>query len=151
VAAVPLSDIANVEAGAAARLLLPGGEQAEPLKVISRPAAVQAQTGTAPVRLAFVHGTSLPAGAPVQVDIDGPLHSGVVVVPASAIVREGDEAAVFVVKDGKAQRRPVTLGVSGAGGVEIRSGLRAGDMVIVSGQNGLPDGTAVTTAAPGVK
>jgi RND family efflux transporter MFP subunit len=151
VAAVPLSDIANVETGAAARLLLPGGEEPEPLKVISRPAAVEAATGTAPVRLAFVHQTRLPAGTPVQVDIDGPLHKNVVVVPASAIVREGDEAAVFVVNDGKAQRRPVTLGVSGGDSVEIRSGVRTGEPVIVSGQNGLPDGTAVTTAATSVK
>jgi RND family efflux transporter MFP subunit len=151
VAAVPLSDIANVETGAAARLLLPGGEEPEALKVISRPAAVQAQTGTAPVRLAFLRRTSLPAGTPVQVDIDGPLHTGVVVVPTSAIVREGDEAAVFVDAGGKAQRRPVTLGVSGGERVEVRSGLRAGEMVIVSGQNGLPDGTAVTAAVPGAK
>jgi RND family efflux transporter MFP subunit len=147
VAAVPLSDIADVQEGAAARLLLAGGEEPEPLKVISRPAAVQAQTGTAPVRLAFLRRAILPAGTPVQVDIDGPLHENVVVVPASAIVREGDEAAVFLVKDGKAQRRAVTLGVSGGDRVEVRSGLRAGEPVIVSGQNGLPDGTAVTTAS----
>ncbi len=151
VAAVPLSDIADIHTGATARLLRPGGEEPESLKVISRPAAVEALTGTAPVRLAFVHGTDLPAGTPVQVDIDGPQHRNVVVVPASAIVREGEEAAVFVVNDGKAQRRPVTLGVSGRDRVEIRSGLRAGENVIVSGQNGLPDGTAVTTAAASAK
>ena len=38
----------------------------------------------------------IPAGTPVQVDIDAEQHRDVVLVPAVAIVREGEETAVFV-------------------------------------------------------
>jgi membrane fusion protein (multidrug efflux system) len=148
VASVPIGDVAQIRAGAAARLLL-SAEETVLLKVVSRPAAVEAQTGAAPVRLAFSGETSLPAGTPVQVDIDGPHREHVLVVPLSAIVREGDDTAVFVVSGDKAQRKPVMLGLSDAEHVEIRSGIKPGDMVIVRGQNGLPDGATVTTAAGG--
>jgi multidrug efflux pump subunit AcrA (membrane-fusion protein) len=40
----------------------------------------------------------------------------------------------------------VTLGLANAGQVEIRSGLKAGEQVIVRGQNGLPDGATVTVS-----
>ena len=143
VASVALGEVSHIRPGAAARLLL-SADDAQPLKVVSRPAAVDVQTGAAPVRLSFVGEASLPAGTPVQVEIDGQQRENVIVVPLSAIVREGDAAAVFVVAGNKAQRRAVTLGLSDAGHVEVRSGIKAGDMVIVSGQNGLPDGATVT-------
>jgi hypothetical protein len=62
-------------------------------------------------------------------------------------VREGEETAVFVVSGDKAQRKPVTLGLADAGHVEVKSGIAAGDKVIVTGQNGLPDGAAVSVGA----
>ena len=68
-------------------------------------------------------------------------------MPLSAIVREGEETAVFVVVGDKAQRKPVTLGLADAGHVEVKSGIAAGDKVIVTGQNGLPDGAAVSVGA----
>jgi membrane fusion protein, multidrug efflux system len=73
---------------------------------------------------------------------------GVVVVPLGAIVREGDETAVFVVADDKAVRHPVMLGITDEEHAEVRSGLKAGEMVITRGQAGLPDGAAVTLEAP---
>ena len=76
------------------------------LKVVSRPAAVDAGTATIPVRLAFDAPTNLPVGTPVQVDIDAEQHTNVVLIPAPALVREGEETAVFVVNGDKAQRRP---------------------------------------------
>ena len=146
VAAVPLADLPHVALGASARLAASDGDPPQALKVVSRPAAVDAQTGTAPVRLAFSGRTALPAGTPVQVDIDGEEHRDVLTVPAAAVVREGAETAVFVVSGNKAQRRTVTLGLAGAGQVEIRSGLTAGEQVIVRGQNGLPDGATVSVS-----
>jgi multidrug efflux pump subunit AcrA (membrane-fusion protein) len=47
-------------------------------------------------------------------------------------------------KDGKAQRRPVTVGIATPEDVEIEKGLAAGETVIVKGHDGLPDGAAVT-------
>jgi multidrug efflux pump subunit AcrA (membrane-fusion protein) len=90
----------------------------------------------------------LPVGTPVQVEIDAEQHTGVVLVPTVAVVHEGEETAVFVAADDKAQRRLVMLGIEDDEHAEIRSGIKAGEMVIVDGQAGLPDGAAITTAKP---
>jgi multidrug efflux pump subunit AcrA (membrane-fusion protein) len=56
---------------------------------------------------------------------------------------------VFVVSGNKAQRRMVTVGASDDEHTEVRSGLKAGETIIVDGQAGLPDGATVTTEQPG--
>jgi hypothetical protein len=119
------------------------GAPAVALKVLTRPIAVDPGTATVPVRLGFATPASLPIGAPTQVAIDAERHTGVVVLPLAAVVREGGDTAVFVVSDGKARRQPVMLGLSDATQVEIVSGVSPGDEVIVDGQAGLPDGAPV--------
>ena len=115
---------------------------------MSRPAAVEPGTAAAPVRLSFATAHSLAAGTPVQVEIDAEEHTKVVLVPAEAIVREGEETAVLVVNDKKAERRPVVLGIVDSMHAEIREGVKAGEQVIVHGQAGLPDGATITTEKP---
>jgi multidrug efflux pump subunit AcrA (membrane-fusion protein) len=56
-----------------------------------------------------------------------------VAVPASAIVSSGRESVVWVVRNGKAERRVVKLGAQGDAEVEIVSGLAVGDRVVVKG------------------
>jgi multidrug efflux pump subunit AcrA (membrane-fusion protein) len=82
----------------------------------------------------------------VRVAIDAAVHKGVLVVPHAAVTREGDDAFVFVVSGGKAERRSVMLGLSDDTSTEIRSGVKAGELVVTSGQNGLPDGAKVTVS-----
>jgi multidrug efflux pump subunit AcrA (membrane-fusion protein) len=65
-------------------------------------------------------------------------------IPAVAVVREGDETGVFIATGGKAERRSVTLGLNDGTRVEIVSGVKAGEQVIVDGQAGLPDGAAIS-------
>jgi RND family efflux transporter MFP subunit len=145
VASVPIADASRVEVGAPARLAsAPGNASTVNLKVVSGPAAVEIGTATIPVRLGFVGQADLPAGTPVQVDIDAEQHRNAVLVPAVAIVREGEETAVFVASGGKAQRRAVQIGIADGTHVEIVSGVKAGEMVIVDGQAGLPDDAAIT-------
>jgi multidrug efflux pump subunit AcrA (membrane-fusion protein) len=83
------------------------------------------------------------------VDIEAETHSDVILVPASALVREGEATSVFVAAGEKAQRREVTVGLSDGEHVEILSGVKAGEQVITSNQNGLPDDAAITVAQPG--
>jgi RND family efflux transporter MFP subunit len=149
IAAIPLSDAARVQVGAPARMVsAPTGASDVELTVKSGATAVEPATATVPVRLGFVRSISIPVGAPVQIEIAAQEHRDVVIVPTTAIVREGDEAAVFVVSDGKAHRVPVEIGLTDKANVEIVSGIAAGDSVIVEGQAGLPDGAPVTAAAP---
>jgi multidrug efflux pump subunit AcrA (membrane-fusion protein) len=56
-----------------------------------------------------------------------------VAVPAAAVFTAENGSAVWVVRDGKAVRAPVTVGVQGEELVQILSGLRPGDRVVTSG------------------
>jgi len=144
-ASVPLTDAPRVEVGASARIsAAPFDPPDVGLKVLSRPAAVEAGTATVPVRLGFNGVPNIPSGTPLEVDIDAEKHDGVVLVPSVAVVREGEETAVFVAAGGKAQRRAVHTGLTDGTNIEIVSGIKTGDMVIVEGQAGLPDGAAIT-------
>jgi RND family efflux transporter MFP subunit len=144
-ASIPIADVPRVVPGAPARVTISTVGQPETLKVISRPAAVEPGTAAAPVRLAFVSPTKMAVGTPVQVSIEAESHTNVVLVPVSAIMREGEAIAVMVVgADNKAHRQTVTLGISDGERTEVASGIKAGDRVIISGQNGLPDGAPVT-------
>jgi cobalt-zinc-cadmium efflux system membrane fusion protein len=147
-AAVPLDAAPRVTPGAAARIVnsAPGAPGAM-LKVVSHPGAVQPGTATVPVRLAFSSPSNYPVGTPVQVEITVGTHRDVVVVPATAIAREGEETSVFVVTDNVAHRRPVMVGIDDGRRVEITMGLNAGETVVESGQNGLPDGAKVAPTA----
>ena len=149
VASIPLTDVTRVALGASARLAgRSAGESDVALKVVSRPSAVDPGTATIPVRLGFARPTNLPAGAPVQVDIDAEKHEGAVIVPDSAIVREGDERLSSSSPTTKPRAHEIKIGLSDGMRIEILSGVSAGDQVIVEGQAGLPDGAAVTTAKP---
>ena len=148
VASVPLNESSRVMVGAggwmkAART----GAPDLALRVISRPAQVEQGTATIPVRLAFVTPPNLTAGTPAEVEIDAERHTNVVLVPSSAIAREGEETAVFIVMGETAHRRPVQIGLDDGTDAELVSGAKAGEMVIVQGQAGLPDGAKVSIAA----
>lgn len=145
VASVPISESTRVAVGQSAHLAaVPTGAPDIPLKVVSFPAQVEPGTAAVPVRLAFLRPPNFSAGTPLQVDIDAEQHTNVVLVPAMALVREAEETAVFVAMGDKAQRRPVTIGLTDSEHVEIVSGVNAGEQVIVDGQAGLPDNAKIT-------
>ena len=145
-AAVPITDVARIVVGAAGRMAKPGGEGELALTVVSRPAAVDPDTATVPIRMRFAASDVAPVGTPVQVTIDAEEHHHVVIVPLAAVIKEAAETAIFVANGDKAERRVVTLGLSDADHAEVTRGLKAGEPVIVKGQAGLPDGARITTA-----
>lgn len=91
------------------------------------------------VRVAFLEERA-PASAP-------PVAAGVL-VPAAAIRKDGGTDVVYVVKDGKAQRRAVTLGGTVGDSRQVRGGVSAGERVIVEAPAELKDG-AVVALKPG--
>ena len=68
-----------------------------------------------------------------------------VLVPAAALVKEGDKDVVFLVREGKAARRAVALGGNVGQERQVQAGVNAGDTVIVSPPAGLKDGDPVRT------
>lgn len=71
-------------------------------------------------------------------------HIDVLQVPRSAVLEDDGEMSVFVVEGDRARRRPVSIGYSSSGMVEITNGIDEGDDVITVGQIGLKDDAAVT-------
>jgi len=68
---------------------------------------------------------------------------GVITVPAPAIVEQYGAPVVFVVREGRAERRDVALGPRAGDRVVVESGLAAGEALIVRGQWSVSDGMAV--------
>lgn len=69
--------------------------------------------------------------------------SGVIAVPESAIVEQYGKPVLFVVTDGRAERREVSLGERDGDRVLVASGLAGGERLIVKGQWSVRDGLAV--------
>jgi HlyD family secretion protein len=67
----------------------------------------------------------------------------VVLVPDDAIVTKDGATVVFVARGGVAKLEPVQRGLSRDAQVEVIGNVRAGEMVIISGQSGLEDGMPV--------
>jgi membrane fusion protein (multidrug efflux system) len=70
-------------------------------------------------------------------------------VPEQALVPQGTRQFVYLVLDGKAVRREVTLGTRLRGQVQILSGLAAGESVVVEGTQRLRDGVPVQVQEAG--
>jgi hypothetical protein len=68
-----------------------------------------------------------------------------VLVPADAVRADG---AVFVVADGRARRRAVTLGKTVGPEREVLAGVAAAESVIAAPPASLRDGDAVRVAGP---
>ncbi len=93
---------------------------------------IDAQRGTVEVKLRVPDPPEyLRQDMTVSVDIEVARHAGTLALPANA-VHDASGVAPWVlrVRDGRAARQPVELGLRGAGWVEIRSGLEAGELVV---------------------
>ncbi|MDX2100390.1 MAG: efflux RND transporter periplasmic adaptor subunit [Leptolyngbyaceae cyanobacterium bins.59] len=72
-------------------------------------------------------------GSLVSVVIQVEEKRNVIAVPAESVQQEGDDAFVWLRdRQGKAQKRPVKLGLQSPTTVEVRSGLQTGDSLILS-------------------
>jgi RND family efflux transporter MFP subunit len=108
------------------------------------------ETATLPVRVRFANakGLLVPNGY-VTVLVDQPNAKKYPVVSQTALTTDKEGTFLYVVdKDGKAQMRRVTCGTADNGRVEIRSGIAAGERVIVQGVMKTKPGQPVQTSAP---
>lgn len=65
-------------------------------------------------------------------------------IPATALVRGLEESIIYVVEDGVAKRRAVSVGVRTRDQVQVLDGLQVGDQVVYQGVQSLRDGRRVT-------
>ena len=75
----------------------------------------------------------LQAGMFIEARLATAIRPNAVVVPEDALLPMQGATFVWVVKDGKANQRQVTVGVRTTGWAEVQSGVEAGDQVVVGG------------------
>jgi RND family efflux transporter MFP subunit len=114
--------------------------------------AEDARTRTRPARLTLpdeaAAGHDLAAGQSVTLFLpEGPAET-VVVVPKDAVISNPSGATVFVVANGVAQPRPVTLGNAVGDAFTVEDGLRPGDVVVTRGNERLRPGQPVRATVP---
>ncbi len=71
------------------------------------------------------------------------VHPNAPVVPASSVQITDGKPYVFVLVGDKVQRRPVELGVDGGTWLEVKSGVKDGEEIVIAGMDGLSDGAPV--------
>lgn len=100
--------------------------------------------------------------APIEILIDNPDHclkpgmfakvslvteerGRALTVYKEAVMGTNGDRYVYVVRDGQARKQPVKLGMRVGQNMEVEDGLKAGEKVVIMGQQKLIDGSAVTT------
>jgi len=78
---------------------------------------------------------------------DGP-ETRVLTVPKDAVIAKPSGAMVFVVEDGTAQPRPITLGRAVSDAFQVLDGLGVGETVVTRGNERLRPGQPVTPTVP---
>jgi RND family efflux transporter MFP subunit len=118
-------------------------------KVATVAPAGDARAHTFDVKLEITDPDSpLRAGMFAEVGIVAAQKAEAVLIPNAAVLQQLRGATVFVVIDGKATQRTVTVGITDETNAEITAGVKAGEEVVVVGQNALRDGQAVRVTTP---
>jgi membrane fusion protein (multidrug efflux system) len=105
---------------------------------------VDTATGTIKVTVEAIDAPpTVRPGSFVTINIVRETHPEARVIPREAVIRELQNAHVFVVEGDVASKREVTLGLEEGLVIEALSGLEIGEQVIVAGQGGLRDGAKV--------
>ena len=146
-ATIPRADVARVTPGATARIAGAIDGQTVQLTVAAAPNLADATSdGSVRVRLTPSGAAPLMVDMPVEVDIDAEERLDAVFVPPQAVFEDAGTQVVFIAEGEVARRRIVTTGVANDQGVEIASGIEAGELVITRGQAGLTDGARISVA-----
>jgi len=150
---IEVNDVDQAKPGQTATLASINRPKAEPVKSTVRvvTANIDPASGSAEVRVPVPVGALLMAGEHVIGSIE--LQSKeALVVPRSAVLPDEEHQVVFTVKDGKASRHEVQVGITSGDLVEISGGnLNTGDLVVTLGNYELSDGMAVQSGATAAK
>lgn len=113
---------------------------------------VETETRTAPIEISIDNpGHRLKPGMFAGIQLVLEKRENVPSVIKEAIIGREPNAYVFVVNEGVAHLRDVTLGLRENDRIEVTKGLKAGDLVAVMGQERLRDGSAVSVEVDGAQ
>jgi membrane fusion protein, multidrug efflux system len=101
---------------------------------------IDSATGTFKVTLRVPNDTNhLKAGMFAKVKLNYDTHQNATLLPRRALLQIDDQVNVFVVKDGKASKTPVTIGFQEGDYVEVLNGLKGDEKVVITGHHNLKD------------
>jgi RND family efflux transporter MFP subunit len=137
----------QIAPGQAAVLQLAGeaGTRAGHVDYVSR--QVDVATGGLDVRIAFDGPVAAPVGLTVAANIIVARRAAALTVPRTALHSAGDRTGVYVVEEGVARFRPVTVVDWPAARLVVTAGLAEGAVVITDAA-GIAEGQPVTAARP---
>jgi HlyD family secretion protein len=134
-ATVPLAQISHVAAGQKASVRLSAFAATYPGAVTSIGVLNVSQTSTPAYRVTLTLDTGGAApriGATAHATVTVATAAHVLTVPTSAVTVSGTRASVLLFDNGRVRRMPVTIGAVGTDSVEIRTGLSAGQRVVLA-------------------
>ena len=120
-----------------------------PAKVTFIAPSVDPQRGSVDIRLTVAPVPAyLRQDMTVSVNVETGRRASALVVPNDALgAVDGDRATLWLVSDGRASRREVTLGLRGLALTEVTAGLQAGDRVLADAKAPLTEGDRVRVVA----
>ena len=147
---VPQSELAKFAAGHTATIGVDSMPEHKFAATIARVSpTIDARNGTFRATAYIDNGDGMLApGMFGRVEIAYEKHSDALIVPADAVLEEDNVAVIYVVVNGEAVRRPITTGIEENGNIEVLSGLEGNEQSIVTGQNGLRDGSRGLASVP---
>ncbi len=149
---VPERELATLKAGLPVMLAvdaLPGQTFKGTVDRVSP--VVDSGSGTFRVVASFEGGGVLKPGMFGRIRVDYDQRADALVVPREALLDDGSDPAVYVVRERKAVRVPVKLGYLDGEWAEVRAGVREGEPVVTAGKAALRDGTLVQVIDPSGK
>lgn len=127
-------DAASVKVGDAVQVRGDGTAVPFSARVVSVAPEVERATRSTKVRLAPAKGTEIRVGSLYRATFQSRKESGFV-IPSDAILHSGARDVVFLdLGDGRFRPVEVVLGPSSEGKTLVRSGIEAGDEVVISAQ-----------------
>lgn len=143
---VPEREYRRIDAGQTATIRVDAVPNLEFIATVARISpVVDPNTGTFKITVEVSDPSRrLKPGMFGRISIVHDMHANALQVPRGAIVDDAGSAAVFVVENDIAHRRPVVTGYTQNGFVEITDGLSDGEQIVTIGQAGLKQGAKVT-------
>ena len=122
-----------------------------PARVITTIPAADRQKATVRVRIGFdeldpriLPDMGIKVAFREQTTVEGPAPRRGVSVPRSALYRDGDRDVVYLVRDGRVERRAVSVEATTGEQALVLSGLSPGEQVVIDGPDDLAQGDRVT-------
>ena len=111
---------------------------------------IDSRTKAYPVTLEIINESkAIKGGMYGEVKLAVDSREDVIVIPQYAILDYEQDKVVYIVENEQAVMKEITIGLTVGNEAELLSGLAVGDQLIVEGQYGVKDGSAVTATARG--